>query len=254
MTFGLVFVLLFVIWGYACFFLILYLMNSSDRFKLALGIMIFSMLFPFFVSGQTDSTSYMAKLEIGKKKTEHIQVRNRDSSLVMTIDTLIMKDRATLSFLSAKKVKLKINHAIIEGRGYITGTDNKNNGSNMDIYMGLDKLQSLYILAAGRDANNGFKTFPNGNGGNVNFHYLQSGITPQMEDEDAANYLQIDNRAGGYRVVPQRDLAIVYSQIAAGIRMGNGRLGSTPQGQIYSGSPGRDGKEEIKAIERLDDI
>lgn len=225
-------------------------MDISNRFKFTRGIIaILSLMFPLLVLGQSDSVMHIAKLEIGKKKTEHIQVRNRDSSLVITIDTLIMKDRATLSFLAAKKVELKVNHAFIEGKAYITGTDSKNNGSNMDIYMGLDKLKALYVLTAGRDANNGFKTFPNGNGGNVNFHYLQSGIAPQTDNEEAANYLQIDNSAGGYRVVPQRDLAIVYSQIAAGIRMGNGRLGSTPQGQIYSGSPGRDGKEEIKAVD-----
>ncbi|WP_245586283.1 hypothetical protein [Olivibacter sitiensis] len=202
---------------------------------------------PSFLHAQVDSIRHLDKLEIGRKKTEHIQVRNRDSSFTLSIDTLIMKDRATLSFLSAKKVTLKVKHAFIEGKAYITGTDNKNNGSHMDIYMGLDKLKSLYVLTAGRDANNGFKTFPNGNGGNVNFYYLQSAIEPQTDDEKADNYLRVDNRAGGYKVVPQRDLAIVYSQIAAGIRVGNGRLGSTPQGQIYSGSPGRDGKTEIKA-------
>lgn len=201
------------------------------------------------VRAQGDSVMHIGKLEIGKGKTEHITVRNRDSSLVLDIDTLILKKRSTLSFLAAKKVQLRVKHAVIDGKAYITGADNKNNGSHMDIYMHLSKLGALYILTGGRDANNGFRTFPNGNGGSVRFYYALDGIAPQREDDKAAHYLAIDHRAGGYHVIPQRDLYIVYSQIAMGVRSGGGRLGATPQGQIYSGSPGIDGTAEVKGVQ-----
>lgn len=195
---------------------------------------------------QQDSVQHIQKLEIAKKKKKTFTTRQQDSTLVLTIDTLVMKDRATLEFFGKKKVKLQVKYAEIPKQAYIIGSDSKNNGTHMDIDIRFEQLGSLYVLAGGRDANNGTRTYPNGNGGNVHFRYNQAGIHPQQENKDGGAFLRIDTRAGGYRVNPQTDLYNIYSQIGMGIRSGGGRLGAVPQGQIYSGSPGKDGKSEVE--------
>ncbi len=195
---------------------------------------------------QEDSTLYISKLEIGSKKKEVFA--GRDSSVTLHIDTLIMKDRAQLIFFGKKNVKLTVNHSQIDKRAYIFGTDGKNNGSDFEIDMQFEKLGALYVLAGGHDAsNNGSRTHPNGNGGNVSFVYAADGITPQTKDKKSPHYLQIDTRAGGYRVNPQTDLNNIYSMI----NMGSiGRpLGNLAQGTVYSGSPGIDGKSTVTAKE-----
>ncbi|WP_245747585.1 hypothetical protein [Parapedobacter koreensis] len=191
-------------------------------------------------------TMHIQKLEIGKKKKEVFT--SRDSSLVLHIDTLIMKDRSQLVFYGKKDVKLHVAHAEIDKRGYLFGTDGKNNGTDFEIDMRLERLGALYVLAGGQDAhNNGSRTYPNGNGGNVHFVYDSGGIVPQTDDKKAPHYVQIDTRAGGYRVNPQNDLNNIYSLINMGAA---GRpLGSLAQGRVYSGSPGRDGKSTVKAKE-----
>ncbi|QNL50024.1 hypothetical protein H8S90_25635 [Olivibacter sp. SDN3] len=212
-------------------------------------IIIAGLLICFSISSayaqEGDSVQYIQKLEIDKRKKKTFAVKQRDSTMLLTIDTLIMKDRATLEFFGKKKVQLTVKHAEIPEEAYIVGTDSKNNGSDMDIDIRFERLGKLYILAGGRDANNGSRTHPNGNGGNVKVRYDQSGIIPQQENKHKTGYLKIDTRAGGYRVNPQTDLYNIYTQIGMGIRSGAGRLGGVPQGQIYSGSPGRDGKSEI---------
>lgn len=218
-------------------------------FVIRIKIVITSLLIYFAISltfaEERDSVQHIQKLEIEKKKKRTFAVKQRDSTIVLNIDTLIMKDRATLEFFGKKKVRLNVKYAVIPKEAYIVGTDSKNNGSDMDIDIRFESLGKLYILAGGRDANNGSRTHPNGNGGNVNVRYDQSGLTPQQENKNKTNYLRIDTRAGGYRVNPQTDLYNIYTQIGMGIRTGAGRLGGVPQGQIYSGSPGRDGKSEV---------
>jgi len=212
-------------------------------------ILTFVLLLGWGINGfaaQQDSVQHIQKLEIGKKKKKTFSTKQRDSTLVLTIDTLIMKDRATLEFFGKKKVKLQVGYAEIPKQAYIVGSDSKNNGTDMNIDIRFEQLGSLYVLTGGRDANNGTRTYPNGNGGNVNFRYDQSGISPQQENKDAVAYLRIDTKAGGYRVNPQSDLYNIYSQIGMGIRTGAGRLGGVPQGQIYSGSPGKDGKSKVE--------
>ncbi len=111
--------------------------------------------------------------------------------------------------------------------------------------MNLQELGSLYVIARGWDAMNGTKTFPNGNGGKVNFAYANSGIKPQTTDKKGKNYLLIDVQQGGLRVNPTSDLQRVYSQIS----MSAPGLRGVPQGQVYSGSPGTKGKVEITAYD-----
>lgn len=201
-----------------------------------------------FVAGtavaQDADTIHIAKLEIGRNKKEVFN--SRDSSLVVHIDTLVMKDKSQLVFFGKKDVQLRVDHALIEKRGYIFGTDGKNNGTDFGIDMRFEKLGALFVLAGGQDAkNNGSRTFPNGDGGDVMFTYDKGGITPQTDNRKADHYLQIDTRAGGYRVNPQSDLRNIYSMINRGTV---GRpLGSLSQGMVYSGSPGKDGKTTLEA-------
>ena len=195
---------------------------------------------------QEDSVIHISKLDLGRKKKEIFA--GRDSSVIVHIDTLIMKDRSQLIFYGKKNVTLTVNYAQIDKRAYIFGTDGKNNGSDFDIDMRFGKLGALYVLAGGHDANNnGSRTHPNGNGGDVNFLYAADGIAPQTTDKKSPYYLQIDTRAGGYRVNPQNDLNNIYSMI----NMGSiGRpLGNLAQGTVYSGSPGKDGKSTVTVKE-----
>lgn len=191
---------------------------------------------------QSDSVQYISKLEIKRKKA--VNFSRGDSSITLVIDTLIMNDRSRLEFYGKKNVTLKVKHAIIPKRAYISGTDGRNNASNFDITVRFDELGSLFVLAGGRDANNGTRTFPNGNGGKVTFNYLADGISPQQDDKKLNHYLIIDTKAGGYSVNARSDLYNIYSRIGGGSRP----LGQLPQGQVYSGSPGIDGKSELKEI------
>lgn len=195
---------------------------------------------------QEADTIHISKLEIQKKKKEVFS--GRDSSLVVYIDTLIMKNRSQLVFFGKKDVQLHVRHANIGKRAYIYGTDGKNNGTDFDINVRFEELGALYVLAGGQDANNnGSRTHPNGDGGDVNLAYDNDGIIPQTEDKKSANYLHIDTRAGGYRVNAQSELRNIYSMINHGTA---GRpLGNLSQGMVYSGSPGRDGEVTLEAKE-----
>src|SRR5690606_6443571 len=113
--------------------------------------------------------------------------------------------------------------------------------------MRFEELGKLYVLAGGRDANNGSRTFPNGDGGKVVFNYLSDGVVPQIDNKKDDRYLQIDTKAGGHAVNARSDLYNIYSRIGGGSRP----LGQLPQGQVYSGSPGRDGESEIKAVDKM---
>lgn len=195
---------------------------------------------------QDTSTIHIPRLEIERNKKEVFA--GRDSSLVVHIDTLVMKNKSQLFFFGKKDVQLRVGHAIIENRGYIYGSDGKNNGTDFDIDMRFEKLGSLYVLAGGQDANNnGSRTYPNGDGGDVVFVYDSNGVVPQADDKKGAHYLHIDTRAGGYRVNPQSDLRNIYTRINQGTA---GRpLGTLSQGMVYSGSPGKDGEISLKAKE-----
>lgn len=213
--------------------------------KLLIALLILATFSGAALAQQAD-TIHVTKLEINNKKKETFS--GKDSSLVVHIDTLVMKDRSQLVFFGKKDVTLHVGHAAIEKRAYIFGTDGKNNGTDFEIDMRFDQLGALYVLAGGLDANNnGSRTHPNGDGGNVNFTYDDDGIVPQTNDKKSPHYLHIDTRAGGYRVNPQNDLRNIYSLINRGTP---GRpLGNLAQGRVYSGSPGRDGESTVKARE-----
>ncbi len=185
---------------------------------------------------------------IGKlvlKKKDKKTFNSRDSSAVIYIDTLIMKDRSSLQFYGKKDVKLVVKYAEIGNRAFISGIGAQNNASNFDITINFQKLGSLYVIASGRDANNGTRTFDNGDGGKVDFRYSAKGLIPQSEDKKAANYLHIDVSAGGRRLNPNTDLNQIYSQIS----MSFAGLRGVPQGQIYSGSSGVEGTIKLGKTE-----
>lgn len=195
-----------------------------------------------YAQERASNEQHIGTLVIDKKNREVF--RHRDSTMVIHIDTLVMKDRSTLEFFGIKDVKLVVKHAEIGKRAVITGLGSQNNASNFDIEINLSKLGSLYVMAGGRDAQNGFRTHPNGDGGNVHFRYNMTGVAPQSENRNGKNYLHIDVEAGGYHVVPVADIRIIKSQIA----MSHPGLRGMPQGQVYSGSPGRDGKKTVEQL------
>ncbi len=205
-------------------------------------LFLLSSIFLLGAQAQTDSIQHVSKLEINRKKNKTFS--SRDSTLILSIDTLVMKDRSKLLFYGKKKVELKVKHAIIGKDALIYGTDGKNNGSDMDITIRFDDLGSLVVSSAGLDAQNGTKTFPNGNGGKISLKYLSNGMTPQQVNKKESAYLSIDTKAGGYSVNAQSEIRNILSRIGRGTRP----LGQLPQGQVYSGSPGIDGKSEVKAI------
>lgn len=204
---------------------------------------ILSVIFLFsgfsFLSIGYAQEEHIARVELGKKKKKTFN--SRDSSAVIYIDTLIMKDKSSLQFYGKKDVKLVVKHAEIGKNALISGMGGQNNASNFDIDINLQKLGSLYVIARGQDAMNGTKTHPNGDGGTVNFKYDPSGITPQSDEKKQTGYVYIDVSAGGRAINPVTDLNQIYSRIA----MSAPGLRGMPQGQVYSGSPGKEGKATI---------
>lgn len=177
-----------------------------------------------------------------KKKKKHIFAK-RDSSATIHIDTLIMADRSSLQFFGKNDVTLRVKYAEIGDKAFFMGQAGQNNASDFDIDINFGKLGSLYIVARGRDAVNGTKTFPNGNAGHVRLLYDPSGIVPQTTDKDAIHYIKADVSAGGQNNTPTSDLNNIYDMIARAPR----GLRGLPQGQIYSGSPGKDGTVTIES-------
>lgn len=184
-------------------------------------------------------TLYLKKLVVDKKQKKTFQ--GRDSLLTVVIDTLIMKDKSTLQFLGKKDVTLVIKHADLGKDVVFFGQGLKNNGTNFNIDIDFNKLASLYVLAPGQNAMNGTKTFPNGDGGNVLINYTSNGFEPQTTNKKDKHYIHIDNTEGGLNISPSSDVNLIYSRIA----LSGPGLRGLPQGQIYSGSPGKKGSSTI---------
>lgn len=214
-------------------------MKAIQSFKIVLLCLLFAGLTGNGALAQETDTIRMQKLELKKRAKQVFD--SRDSILVLQIDTLIMKDRSSLQFFGKKKVILLVNHADIGKRVYFSGRSNQNNASDMDISIKFEKLGSLFIMADGYDANNGSRTDPNGDGGNVRLVYSNDGIQPQQQQSKKPNFLHFSISGGGKHVNPTADVQRILNQA----RRSGGRMGGLPQGQVYSGSAGRDGKSEI---------
>lgn len=210
------------------------------KIKKNIGLMTFLIALTSLVIGQTRDV-HIGKLELGKKEKKVFN--DRDSSAVIYIDTLIMKDRSSLQFYGKKDVKLVVKYAEIGDRAFISGQSRMNNASNFDIDINFKKLGSLYVIARGQDANNGMRTDPNGDAGIVNLVYDPAGITPQSVNKKQKNYLMVDVSPGGLHVTPSAEISNIYSRIATSAP----GLRGLPQGQIYSGSPGKEGKVIIQS-------
>ncbi|MDR2282416.1 MAG: hypothetical protein LBE37_04370 [Sphingobacterium sp.] len=204
------------------------------------GLIAFMIALCSIAIGQTNELRF-EKLVLNKKEKKIFN--DRDSSTVIYIDTLIMKDRSSLQFYGKKDVKLVVKHAEIGDRAFISGQGAQNNASDFDIDINFAKLGSLYVIARGQDANNGTRTYPNGDAGNVNLVYEPTGITPQTENKKQKNYLFVDVSPGGLHVTPSSEITNIYSRIATSAP----GLRGLPQGQIYSGSPGKEGKVTIRS-------
>lgn len=206
--------------------------------KIILGV--FVAVFSFLNTQAQVNEQHFDKLVLNKKEKKVFS--ERDSSAVIYIDTLIMKDNSSLQFFGKKDVKLIVKHAEIGNKALISGQAGQNNASDFDITINFQKLGSLYVVARGIDAFNGTKTFPNGDAGNVNISYDNEGISPQTTNKKDKNYLFVDVTPGGLHVTPSSEVANIYSRIATSAP----GLRGLPQGQIYSGSPGKEGKITIK--------
>lgn len=190
------------------------------------------------VHAQTEEIR-MERLQLDRKDKKVFS--SRDSILTIYIDTLIMGNRSSLQFYGKKQVNLIVKHAELGNRVYFSGIAQKNNASDFDITIKFNQLGSLYIMANGQDATNTTKTHPNGDGGRVTLAYDPSGIVPQEQNRKAKNYLHVDVSPGGRRITPNSDIRVIRSMIASSQ---NGLRGM-PQGQIYSGSPGKEGSAQI---------
>lgn len=184
---------------------------------------------------QQGEVIHLDKLILNKKQKKAFQ--GRDSTLTLAIDTLIMKDKSVLQFFGKKEVNLIVKQAYLGKDVVFYGQGLKNNGTNFNIDIDFEALSSLYIFAGGQNAMNGAKTFPNGDGGNVILTYSSKGFEPQTTNKKEKHYIRIENTEGGLNIVPTSDVANIYSRIAIS---GPGLRG-LPQGQIYSGSPGKKG-------------
>ncbi|MBE7179279.1 MAG: hypothetical protein INR69_22950 [Mucilaginibacter polytrichastri] len=206
------------------------------------ALLLLLMFFCIDASAQETPVKKIGKISIGKRKTYTF---NRDSVVNLSIDTLIMEDKSTLEFLSAKTASITIGHAIIGKQCIITGTDGKNNGTRFNIKADFDKLESLFIVSRGQDYYSR-PAFGNGNGGDVKLKYASGGAKVQTTDKKSPGYLSIVNTGGGKAVTPQSDLYVIRSRIA----MGSGNIGrpltNLPQGRVYDGSMGTDGKTSIE--------
>lgn len=208
-----------------------------------------TLILPCISIGQVTSKSIrLGKLVIDSRRS--YSITEGDSITSIFIDTLIMKDKSKLSFVAKKKVNLVVKYAIIGKDVVIRGDDSKNNGTDLNLSINFVQLRSLYIDVSGEDARSSNRHYENGNGGNVVLSYLSVGQRPQIADKKSASFVSIRNRAGGYTVNPQTDIAILLGQV----RTGSGRpLGQLPSGRVYSGGIGRDGKITIAPIDSLPD-
>lgn len=207
----------------------------------------FSLLLPLTSLGQTISKSIkISKLIIDSKKT--FNFKEGDSTASFSIDTLIMKDKSSLFFVAKKKVNLVVNYAVIGKDCVIRGNDTKNNGTDLNLSVNFIQLKSLFIDVSGGEARAYNRHYDNGNGGNVVLSYLSSGRKPQVTNKRGSDYLSIKNNGGGNIVNPQTDIAVLLGQIRTGAP---GRVGGLPNGRVYSGNTGRNGKTIIQPADSL---
>lgn len=207
-----------------------------------------TLVLPLVSFAQSSAQSItISKLVIDSKKSFNFV--QGDSTTSVVIDTLIMKDKSKLFFANKKNVNLIVRHALIGKSCLIAGNDSKNNGTNLKLAVNFDQLGSLFIVVPGEDAKSSNRNFDNGNGGKVELSYLSTGKIPQTTDKNKPGYVVIENRAGGYSVNPQTDIATIMDQVRRG---SPGRpLGQLPNGRVYSGGIGKDGETTISAVESL---
>lgn len=188
-------------------------------------------------------TIRISKLVIDSKKTHYF--KQGDSTVFVIIDTLIMKDKASLYFTAKKNISLTAHEATIGKNCILTANDTKNNGTNLNLNVNFEQLGSLYVDVSGFEARSGNRKFDNGNGGKVNLSFLSGGKNPQSADKNRPNYLSINNKAGGYTVNPQTDIAVLFQQMRNGAP---GRFGGLPNGRVFSGNLGKDGTTSINPV------
>lgn len=221
-------------------------MNVMIKRLIFCALAFISLLSPAFAQAGGEPVR-IGKLEL--KKRQEYRFSGRDSLTSIVIDTLIMGDESSIDFLNKKKVNLLIKYAVIGRECIIRGSDGKNNGTDIVLSVNFAVLNALVIQVPGLDAKMSNRKHDNGNGGKVLINYLSSGVKPQLSDPRQTAFIGINNRAGGYLTNAQTDLYPIYSQLNSGVP---GRpLSQLPQGRVYSGGTGREGKSDIRAVNEL---
>lgn len=191
---------------------------------------------------------HLSNLELGKRETYYI--RKGDSSMKLTIDTLIMHKGAKIIAAGKKEVVLTVGAAYIDSRSTLSGDDGRGNGTNFDLRINFKQLKSLYINTQGKNFREGNRSNIIGHGGNVTIHYLNTGIKPQTGTSSAPAYIAVSAEGGKGSVSPYTDMEIIRSQIRSGSAPGR-PLGSLPNGTVYQGSDGNSGKVSLQGVEHL---
>ena len=202
-------------------------------------------LFLLCVVGQIAQAQQISKLLIDSRKV--YRFNSKDSSGTMTIDTLIMKKRSGIQISNKKTFNLTVKHAFIEEECSISGDDNKNNGTNLTLVANFKELKSLTINTSGLDAKISNQRFPNGNGGDVSISYLSTGVIPQTNSKNKPGYLNIVNRGGG-NITTAQDLIPIMGRINTS---SSRPLANLPNGQVFSGATGKEGKTTITKVDVL---
>jgi hypothetical protein len=188
-----------------------------------------------------------SKLEL--RKNQVYTIHNQDTSGTLAVDTLIMNDHSKIFLFGKTEFNIIARYAIIGNNCIIIGHDAKNNGTDLNIQMGLVSLGKLKILVEGVNRMEGFRDFPNGDGGDVHFYYSDHGQTPQTDRPRQNRYLFISNSGAQGSNQPEVDLDIIKSEIQMGQSNPARPLTALRQGTVFDVRSGKNGITEIKVLD-----
>lgn len=191
----------------------------------------------------------IGKLEL--KKNQVYMIRQGDSAFHLSIDTLIMHRGSRIIAAGKKDLVLTVAFASIDSRCSIAGDDGHNNGTNIDLRINFQDLGNLVINTQGKNFRQGNRNQAIGRGGNVTVHYLHAGLTPQTTSPGHDRYLKVMAEGGKGSADPNSDLYVINSAIRSGSGIAGRPLSNLPQGTVFQGSDGTDGKVHLESVDHL---
>ncbi len=199
--------------------------------------------------GAQGQETRLGKLEL--KKNEVYTIRQRDSDIHLRIDTLIMHRGSKIIAAGKKNMVLTAGFASIDTRCSIAGDDGHNNGTNIDLRINFQDLGNLTINTQGKNFRQGNRSHAIGSGGNVTVHYLNAGLAPQTTSAGHDRYLKVMAEGGKGSVDPNSDMYVITSAIRSGSGIAGRPLSNLPQGTVFQGSDGPDGKVHLEGVDHL---